>query len=486
MKRFRRSLFVFIGLLISFAIEAAGVEQTRVGWLDRCSNEPRAEVEHGTKFIGLGAALAAVLAPKLVDAVVDQVVAGIKAGAEAESRVSVAVPWLGHFYRVTATGELGRNASIGCVVVIQGRYDTAALPFGSLAVDDGLKSADIRFEAKLVPMPGLKYFQLVPQVLEVHRLSTHSFWASDRDLAIALSLGAVGAVQPFASATFSFRGVAEGMKLIAPDARLVAMASAPMPYPADLGDANIARAQQAASAAPYLVAMRAIDRRQAPAVALPERPDELLDVAVARALKSYCQELAEHNKSVPANQRVADDRCAHDLALAHDALEKAIDRWWAGDAAYAWARRLCPDYEPQIDGKVCGIGFAEGIEDRAFGAFMTSAVLTEIRNPSKFAELLAKAVGGGAGEIKTALKERLPEARQEAEAARADSGRQARRALIIADLEVQRQEAGLEAVQIDGNKATVLVAQIELAKAKIAANDAYRKAGLEVPYPEYD
>jgi hypothetical protein len=488
MKRFRPSLFALFGLLISFAIEAAEIEQTRGGWLDRCSNEPRAEVEHGTKFIGLGGALAAVLAPRLIDAVVDHVTAGIRAGAEAESRVSVATPWLGHFYRVTATGELGRNAGIGCLVVIQGRYDTIAVPFGSAMVGDGLKSADIRFEAKLVSMPGLRYFQLVPQVLEVNRLSTNSFWTSDRDLAIAVSLAAVGAAQPFASATFNFRGVAEGMAITAPEARLAAAASPPIPYPADLGDANLARAQQAARAAPYLIAMRAIDQRQSPSVPAIERPDELLDTSVVSALKPYCERLAEYNKGVAASLRVVDDRCAHGLAVARDALEKAIDRWWVGDAAYAWARRLCPDYEPRIAGTACSIGFAEGIEQRSFGAFTTSAVVTEVRNPGRFAEMLAKAIGGSAAEVKTVLKDHLPEAREKASAARADADRLARRALIIADLEVQRREAVLEAVQGDQetSMAAVLAAQIDLAKAKISANDAYRKAGLEVPYPEYD
>lgn len=474
--------------MTSFAAYADDLIQTRVEWVDHCSNEQIAQADHQKFAVGVGAALTAVLAPKLIDAAVDYVAGSIKASAEVESKTTLAVPWLSNFYQVTTTGELSRSSNTGCVVVVYGNYDTEIPHSVPLGATKGLSKTFLRFEAKLVPMSGLKYFRLVPQVLEVNQLSTSRFWSSDRDISIAVSLSALGGAQPFASTTFTFQAVDEGIKIKAPDARLITKASLPLPYPADLGDANLAKAQQAAKAAPYIVAMSVIKESAIPSPAPNVRPNDLDDPVVAEPLKAYCSTLATHNKSKSTNSRVTDERCERELSNAKDALDKAVTKAFVSSRSLAWARQLCPDYVPDSSGSKCTIDHVAGLQNKTFGTFITSASVTETRSASKFGEVVAKAMGAAASDVKTVIKDRLPDAKEKAQTIKDEGDRQARRAVAIADLEVQKQEALLSEVQGKPNPtdSEVLGAQLALAKAKIAANDAYRKAGLMVPYPEYD
>lgn len=133
-----------------------------------------------------------------------------------------------------------------------------------------------------------------------------------------------------------------------------------------------------------------------------------------------------------------------------------------------------------------------GLRDRPdteFGAFLTTVVFTESRPANKFGVALAGVLSSSAGEIKTTLKEKLvPAERQKAEKEAEDTSRTQRQAVILADLDVQVAEAALSAALAVSPPVqdTVLKAQIELAKKKIAANAAYRRAGRTVPYPEFD
>lgn len=86
-------------------------------------------------------------------------------------------------------------------------------------------------------------------------------------------------------------------------------------------------------------------------------------------------------------------------------------------------------------------------------------------------------------EVSKVLKDQIPKSEQVRDAENVAEA-VAREATVVADLAVERAEIVLaEALSTKGeNSVEVVDARVALVKAKIAANEAHRKAGTSIPY----
>lgn len=430
-------------------------------------------------------ALLAIVAPKLVDAAVDHAGAAIKAAADTESRATLALPVLERFYTVTNTGELSLAPEVGCLVIVRAKYPT---PSASGQFDIAKYDQDqlvFHLEAKLEPIGGLRYFQLSPKYLKTGKYELNSFWNSKRDMSVSVAMRSVSSPEPFASWTFQWQNLDPGAELKGDDLKLASATSGPLPYPTDLGDANSAKAIQAARVAPFIVAMDILDQSKAPAP-LPRKPDDLKAPNVRGPLTAYCHELDAANKTLPEDARVIDRRCFVALNAAEEALKTQLGAAYKAKPSQDWANKLCPTY---ANDNKCTLPWATGIEESRFGAFVISTVLTESRPSNKFGLALASTITSSSDDMQKTLKEQvIPSEKKKAGEERDEKARETRRNMLLADLEVTAAESALSTLQAATplDMPAIQQAQIELAKKKIAANDSYRKAGKPVPYPEFD
>lgn len=473
-----------VNLLILFSTSASGqtLPLTVASWYESsCPSEPKPTA---APF------LATIVLPKLIEAAVDQAGAALKAAAATESKATEATPTLGYFYNITNTGDLSITSSIGCLTVIRAVYKDAK--DGGLAGGDitaGIDQTIFRMEAKFERIPGLRYFRLKPVYLQTGKFELSSFWNSLRDLSVSISLKSLGAAEPFASTTFQWQGLSEDTTFRVGDLRLSAAASPPLPYPADAADANAAKARQAANVAPYILAMDVLDKWVAKPRLAP-RPADLADTTASKALTDYCAELEKANKTLPGKARSVDRRCLVALNASETKLSAALEQAYIRKESLDWARQLCPNYDPLVPNSTCTLSYAQGLSaGKEFAPFLTQAVFTESRPASKFGAFLAGVLTSSSDDIKKGLKEKLiPAERKKIDEEGEQEARSKRQDVLLADLDVAAAEAELSTAQAATPpvQATVVKAQIDLAKKKIAANTAYRKAGRDIPYPEFD
>lgn len=350
-----RTLAIVFATLIPTLASAQTRPLTTAKWYaNKCPSEPEPERPAGSPLV---AALAAIVLPKLIDAAVDQAAAAIKAAADTESKASEASPVLARFYTVTSTGDLAVGSSMGCLVVVRATYNTK----GGLANDDitaGVEKLVFRVEIKLERLSGLKYFRLTPLYLQTGEFELGSFWNSQRDLSVSVSMKALGASDVFASTTLLWHGLVENSQFAAGDLHLKASQSPPLPYPADTGDANTAKARQAAFAAPHIVAMDVLDP---PPTGKPKRPDDLKEKDAATALADYCVKLDVVNKTLPSASRTIDRRCFVELNRSEESLNERLEAAYRSKASVAWAKQICPNYDPNVPASKCAWGWASGI-----------------------------------------------------------------------------------------------------------------------------
>lgn len=462
------SLMLLTALLGSACASAELSTQTRSTWQPRCTGE--------ITPVALPA-LALILAPKIIDATVDHVGSALKAAAGSEAVQFKASTQVLPFYDIIVSGEMKKASGIGCLVLVRGTFDR--VPGDDVFA--GLKDTHFRFEAKIQPIKGTKYFQLVPYYLSTSKLEPGNFWSRTGDYTVSVNLKALGTEKPFGSATFTFTKIEEGTELKTPDVMLTAAASDPIAYPGDLSDAVSARDKQAKKIAPELAALAILDALEQATKPNPRqpRPQEINDPSVKPALHAYCIEKKAVNASLPEAQREFDSRCNEALNKAATKLDEDLAKAFYSPASVTWAKKiLC------TTGGNCKKDVGTDVVESS-GKILSETVLTETRLASKFGLQLAEILTASSEEIKKALKDQLPDAKKKAQDLEAVTGRANRQAVILADLEVEKAEADLMAVsQTDQSK--VLAAQLELTKKRIAANEAYRKTGLLIPYPEFE
>ena len=486
---------------VAYAAAAESPQQTRVVWNASCSvsapDKQAEEIDKGRSGI-LGDAILAV-APKLIDGAVDAAANALKAAGDSKSITSTARSGA-DFYEINPKGDL--LVPHGCVRVVRGDYTAAAdAPRDGLAAIEGLEglkaaSASFVFEARVEPLRGLKLFRLVPVLLRVQKFSESTIFSNDeRGYTIALSLAVPGATAPFGSASFTFPSVKEGESIQEGDWRFANAVSEPIAFAPESADAAAARAKRQGAMAPYLLAMDIIKSRHRHDAALAGKGEPVVDpipsvyrnTKVMAAAAVYCKGVHQYNEALDESARSYDERCKYVMEPATATLEAAITMAHHDSARFAWAQKVCGTIESAKGQEDVCSNFDGNTPAVRATYFSSTATLVETRAGSKFAKFLGEALGAGKADVSAAIaKKVIPETSEQKDAA-TQGERDARRALILAEMQVTQAEEALAAAVLEAKPAEITSARIVHVKAKIAVNDAYRKAGsAHTPYPELD
>lgn len=478
----RRGALVALMFAVSVPASAAVLE-TRVAWAPQCPSQQAGPP--GARAAVL-AAVAAIIAPKLVEGLVDYASLALTQAAADKADTSTAFVD-SSFYTVSMFGDLERNGVVQCLIVVKGEFDSRAS--GPSPLPDhfpDLRALYFRAEMDIVPLPGLRFFQLRPVYLKSLKPETSSiFSGAERDYVVSVTMKAPGATDSFASAAISIPRVLPGTQGERLKPALIAFTSEPMPFPAALADANAAKTKQEQAAARYVSAMAVLESQKA-GLSASDRPDDYVNAAVLTALNAVCDDVISRNRTLPKEHQQFDDRCLGPLQAKGKELDRKLAEAFTDKPSVDWARNVCPGYVAGADGSLCGAAGFKHLSNKAYGFFRTSVTLTETRKGSQWAKLFAQAVAASKDDLKTYAKSKLPAEQSRLAALQDETERQTLRGMLHADLGVEKAEAALaEALSIPGAKQSeIIAARIAVLNAKIASNDAYRKAGLTLPYPE--
>jgi hypothetical protein len=518
------ALLVALTLLASPVLAAPdgaqGATETRLFWLHDCPVGDPIEVPTAEAAF-LPALLTALIAP-LVSAVVDLGVAALQEAAKDKDFPLPAPPAVEErFYAIGSAGEATFSAKIQCVALVRGRFGLGKARPDDLAKDStelqrlaarfrgdsseaaaGAKGAkavhivgepDLYFEARVLGSPDGSKFALRPQALHVGKFFAAGS-AKPRHYALTLTFVDAYENEPFASVAFRFEGVTTGKTETA------CLNARSTEY---CGDATLGGSRgwfQTKPLSPELAAE--IAKRKGIALAVngaarpwaEPAPAPVPDAAkTPAALESYCREVDAENADRLPSRREYDAECPAALATARALLESARQRdalnlrWKAG--AEMWTARCGPlpdANEPDPPGRAAECLKAIQPPITA-GQFQLRATAIETRPGSKVAKFFAPLAVGAAPAAKSALVEAIdPAKRAAAKQAKEAAKRGQRVAIARADLEVQIAEVGVATAAANGDESAVLKAQLALLEKQVAANAAYRAAGLEVPFPEVD
>lgn len=475
------------------AIGAEPTKQTRVAWLATCPSDPApvlASENNRSALIGL---LVAAVAPKLIDGAVDSAAGALKAAGQSKTFASTAKSAT-DFYGISQNADLA--VAVSCLVVVRGAFDdTKPSPFQWATNSDelkGLQAASFQLEAKLKPLRGLKYFQLAPQYLKVGDFDeTSLFDRKDRDYVVAVTFTVPGAAQPFGSAEMSFKDIVRNTELKDGDWRLRTASSLPIAFPAESADATKAKAKREAQLAPYLLALDILSTpTQKP---FGKAPDVYEDPAVQQRAKAFCDALEVQNRRLSKEHQLFDERCTYPMNKVRQDLDASLETANRNSARQAWAKSICKGYVEADPKKKTAAScpdqpLAPDLAKARFTYFTTQLTLSETREGSKFALYLGNALSSSKADVSAALQAKLLPKSQAAKDSEEAAARAARTGVLVADLEVTKAEESLAdaLLQDPPVPAAITSARIALLKAKIAANEAHRKAGTPIPYPEID
>lgn len=482
-----------LALACGQAFADSEARQTRVAWLTSCPSDPPPVIAAQNNRSALLGALVAAVAPKLIEGAVDYAAEALKAAGQSKTFASTAKSDA-NFYMVSQSADL--MVAVNCLVVIRGVFDDAkGSPMQWARNSDelkGLQSANFQLEAKLKPLRGLKYFQLVPQYLKVGEFEEDSFFdRKDRDYVVAASLTVPGVAQPFGSMEMTFKDVARNTEIKTGDWRLRLATSMPIAFPSESADATKAKTKREAELAPYLLALDILGTPDPKPFG--KVPDLYEDSGVQQKTKALCDSIKALNQHLGRQYQLNDDRCAYPLTKAQDALESELEKANRNAARQAWARSVCTDYRSKDPANNAPASCdnqpsAGGLVGTTFTYFTTQLTLSETREGSKFALYLGNALSSAKTDVSAALQTKLLPKTQAAKDSEDEAARTARTAMLVSDLEVTKAEEDLAdtLLQDPPKPADITTARIALVKAKIAANGAHRKAGLPVPYPAFD
>lgn len=489
--RFLASLLIVSCLGTSFAhAETTPTYQTRVVW-GACDHATKDE-DNKARFALLGAVLMAV-APKLIEGAVDSAANALKAAGESKS-VSSSAKNLDYFYKVNDKGDLLLNSA--CVKIVRGEFGKPSdqrIGLAAIKGFEGWKSSIVEFEAQVEPLKGLKFMRLRPVYLKVAKFEESTWFSgAEREYTIAVTLTVPGGEKPFGTASFSFEGVHEADEWQAGDWRFANQVSDPISLAPESADATKTRTELQGKAAPYLLAMDIIEPTASPQKN--PMPSVYKSREVIVAARNYCAALRQQNALVPDAVKVQDDRCKYELEEPAANLELALKNAQVDPVRFAWAKSVCGNIVQAVTGipdvkdpKEAHCENFKGSDTQLeVTYFSTGATLVETRAGSKFAKFLGTALGAAKSDVSAEISKRILPKTQAQSDADDQANRDARRGVTLNDMLVAQAEDTLADAVLAAKPADVTAARIALVKAKIAANDAYRKNNLPVPYPELD
>lgn len=485
----------------------------------------------------VAAALVSAVVSPLIDSVVDKGVEVLKAAAEAKDfPIAAPPPLVASFYQMGSSGALMLSPTIGCLVLVRAEFETGG--FNSLQAsrsDPLLQRIDKRFvfnpsagaggmqtirirpgtlrfymEIALVPAEGGKAFAFRPQALVVREFESPDglFGPTSRNYKFVIGFADPYGSDVFASAELAFANVTRDYTV---DACVDVAADTYCPAAELGGIRGWFQTRPLSEDVQAMVKVRqaeALSLRRAATAAVPlgKRPDVPEDdTTVGKKLSDYCTALKAANASRAAAQQSTDERCPDGLKVARlnyeflaqhrqDEIDRlaAVDFW--NDRCKAPGGAVMALQVVNV--KECLLLLHPRRVDT--GLFVANVSIVENRPGNSAAKFLLPAAEKAAPVLKQALKEKLdPAEKAKADAAAATKASEGAaalrtdwRAIAIADdkvssaqLEYDIKFKAWSVVPDDLSKNKEAVeAHVELLKAQAAANDAYRKIGLPVPF----
>ncbi|MDB5884653.1 MAG: hypothetical protein JWR74_824 [Polaromonas sp.] len=459
------------------------------------------------KFAGLLAGVVAVIVPKLVSGGVDLAAKSLQAaGADRPNALSARTSQ--DFYNYLRERKITLRSK--CLIVVEAdSFDAtpvAAEPhtWRPLASHVGsYQNPRMIFMAAVDTAPEGKLFRLVPAYFEIMDWRERSFWNNDRrDYTFAVTLSVIGQTTNFASVSMTLKGVEKREKAYGlADALMNEAATDFVPLPPLSAEGtkyvnNVelawATKDRAASVLDEKVKYDVEALERASGKLPPPIPDLYVNPYLTE-LDKYCDavraanfDIAESKWEVPAICTWKVDQQLEVVTKSKKAVER--NAVWLG-----WAEEVCwPDpavrtknlATPKADGYECTPPTTIKNESKAHTRVAGLITVTEFRPGSKTAKLLGDALAASAADVSKVIASKVPPLSQEARDTANTSDRARDQAVLSADFEVQIAEAELAELDSAALASKVTAARMKRQAAWYAANNAYRAAGRNPPYPE--
>jgi hypothetical protein len=512
-------LILLIGL-VAPAQSNAAPDQTRIFLKPSCPVSGSIPNEAGAFAPFLLPIISAIIGPA-VKGIVDAASSAIQEAAKDQDNTwPPPPPFIGNYYQVGPAGDTYLNPDNACIVIASGvfgandpahpRPEGTALinkiqqQFSGQTLQDRLQSVSFYLEVAVVPGEEKGYFGLRPQVAYVGKFNASSgpFGSSKHNFRVALSLRNIPDGKPFASATVLIPELKAGSGFIDCDG---VKPTVPCPH-YDLGgivgwygtkpdDAEVKAKADAQSAV-----AATLSRAVAPIVKLDSpMPEDKPDTQ--KALIAYCADIDRSNAATKREHPLDDAACPESvnrlkrayLNVRSDDLAK-INK----EAALAKWNSLCGSKDGQPPFDQTPEGAAKCLHSRFkpqnLGPFDVAATIVEVRPGNPLAKALAPVVGAAAPKIEDAITQNIdPSAKAKSNASDAAAKLGSSQAAKVAYAQEQVQESLFNAAQHayavaqnDPTQQTMLTAKVALIQAQQAANNAFLKAGLAIPFPSAD
>jgi hypothetical protein len=513
------SLIVLISI-VAPAQSNAAPDQTRIFMKPSCPVSGSIPNESGAFAPFLLPIVSAIIGPA-VKGIVDAASSAIQEAAKDQDNTwPPPPPFTGNYYQIGPAGDTYLNPENACIVIASGVFgahdsahprpvgttlvNTIQQQFSGQTLQDRLQSVSFYLEVAVIPGEEKGYFGLRPQLAYVGKFNASSgpFGSSKRNFRVALSLRDIPDGKPFASTTVLIPELKAGSGFI--DCEGV-KPTAPCPhynlggvvgwYGTKPDDAEVkAKADgQAAVAATLSRAVALAVKVDSP---MPEdKPD------TQKALIAYCADIDRSNAATKREHLLDDAACPESvtrlkrvyLSARSDDLAK-INK----EAALAKWNALCGPKDGQPAFPQTAEGAAQCLRTRFkpqnLGSFDVAVTIVEVRPGNPLAKALAPVVSAAAPKIEDAITQNIdPAAKAKSSASDAAAKLGSSQAAKVAYAQEQVQESVFNAAQQayavgqnDMTQQAMLTAKVALIQAQQAANNAYLKAGLAIPFPRAD
>jgi hypothetical protein len=467
---FRSFLFAICFIPLANYSLAQETPEVRSEWMEKCPKAERAPEAHA-----LGAGLIAIMAPLAVSAAVDAAGAAVQASAQTNAVSRSARPIYSYFYDVNKIALT--SIKPGCIVIIEGIYDSAApVKPGDLA--HGLKEQYLIAEIELKKISGQPMYEFRPIYLEVNKFEDSSFWNKERRLDINLTLQGISDDKAFASAVVSFPVVWAGFKTKERDSRLNTARSEPFMAP-ELSDVDAVKTEFARNAKSYVMAMKYIEENGVTedyAVNI-DKTSIFSNKDTREAVYNYCRKLKQSESDSICSEWWTKGQARIDL---QDLMRKTESSPSLIEARQSWAKQICPNYKPGFGLKGC----PNGLDKKAAGYFKTQVVVATTRDANKYGMALAAILNKSSGSIGDLSGQYLPAAKKQANIETDEELRKANQEVDIAIRAENLAKLELDAIQSDPNSTDIQKnrAQLELAVAMSKVNNALVASGRSPKY----
>jgi len=468
---------------------------------------PSTVQEAPQKFSGVLAAVTAAIVPKLVSGGVDLAAKSIQAaGADRPSILSARTSQ--DFYNYLR--ERKNTLRSRCLVIVEAEnfnatpvaaephtWRPAAPHVGSY------QNARMIFMAAVDTAPEGKLFRLVPAYFEIKDWRERSFWNNDRrDYTFAVTLSVIGQTTNFASVSMTLKGVEKKdkayiladtlMNEAATDFVPLAPLSAEGTKYINSVELAWATKDRAASVLDEKVKYDTeVADRAAGRLPLPI-PDLYVNPYLAE-LGNYCDAVRAANRDIDKSKWEIPAICNWKVDRQLDVATKSKKEAERSPVWLRWAEEVCwPDpvvrtknlAVPNVDGYECTPPTTIKKESKTHTRVAGFVTVTEVRQGSKAAKFLGDALAVSSADVSKVIVGKVPPLTQEARDAANTADRALDQAIIDADYKVQIAEAELAELDSAAPASKVTAARMKRQAAWFAANNAYRAAGRNPPYPE--